>query len=578
MYKSKNLSVTPLTAVVGPHGPAPAMASNPSKRRNTSPPTSYESSLKTKRRKCSVEHERLSQPSRWSKSSSDRGPRVQGTPSKKRQMASASLEPLVSTKRARRGEAPLSNYEHAAAPTPQLTVEIARSPTEPPFKSVEEKELLLPSTTPQSPAAAFPVITFNFTKYNLPTTVLPESDDLCTWDEDSDFTASGSPNASKQSEAGQEQTDNESRRRLEEKAVRLLQKREVDEMRKLGVSEVGDGAYASCCKARDPHSGEEVVIKTFEKGDLAGLVTEAVNLKDMQNVPGMQRLVGVCIETLQLVSQFAGSTAYKYFTTCTSFAEAVNIFLQVSQTLIGMNREGFAHNDIKYNNICVSVKDSGPVATVIDVGMSRPVGSEWFFPTPRYVELFPWIAPELLMHTGTCGESTDAYGFAHFMDRVLGLEEGRGHHSASVDALAGWIDAALHNEPSSRPSLTALVELLQVLNEEEPAGLSFLLGQGSLMALARRKVVSTPHPSADARKGKPSSDKGEQWKTDTEHSGHSDDGTVTAPQSPAALPVITFNYTKYNLPTEILSQSSDMYEWEDDSSFTSESPSESTSR
>lgn len=66
---------------------------------------------------------------------------------------------------------------------------------------------------------------------------------------------------------------------------------------KLGGTAVGEEANGSSCKVRDPHSGEEVMIMTFEKGELAGLASEAVNLKDMQHVPDLQRLVGVCIET-----------------------------------------------------------------------------------------------------------------------------------------------------------------------------------------------------------------------------------------------------------------------------------------
>lgn len=121
-----------------------------------------------------------------------------------------------------------------------------------------------------------------------------------------------------------------------------------------------------------------------------------------------------------MVRRFAGTTAYEYFVKSISFAEAANIFLQVSQTR-GMNKEGFAHKDIKYN-ICISTKNSGPSATVIDVGMSMPVDGQGFYATPNYAESFLWIAPDLLMNTGPCEASTDVYGFAHFMHTVLRLD------------------------------------------------------------------------------------------------------------------------------------------------------------
>ena len=172
----------------------------------------------------------------------------------------------------------------------------------------------------------------------------------------------------------------------------------------------------------------------------------------------------MCVKTRQLVTHCAGITAKEYFKWAISFADAVEVILQVSQTLQRMVQRGFAHNDIKSINICVFDEENGPAATVIDLGLASRLGTWNIYSKTSKWKKFPWIAPELLQDTHPCSEASDVYGLAHLIEGLLGLQEGRSLHS-SLNNLVGWVRAARSHNPVERPGLSALIEVLQVLRE-----------------------------------------------------------------------------------------------------------------
>lgn len=122
--------------------------------------------------------------------------------------------------------------------------------------------------------------------------------------------------------------------------------------------EIGHGSYGKCCTVFNPYTSQQLVIKTFyartKKQALDALVMEAKLLKAMQ-CEGVQRLVGVCVQTCELVTCFAGQNAKDYFRGGPSFADIVSVTLQLARILRRIHNLGYAHNDIKLQNVCVSV-------------------------------------------------------------------------------------------------------------------------------------------------------------------------------------------------------------------------------
>ena len=114
--------------------------------------------------------------------------------------------------------------------------------------------------------------------------------------------------------------------------------------------------------------------------------------------------------------------------------------------------------------MCVSECRNGIVATIIDLGLTKPIGSESVYPVTFNINRLPWIAPEFLTHTHPSSEWSDVYSLAFMMQGLLSLR--RGSVSQHVDAgLMQWINAALQHHPAHRPTLMSLVVVLQGIIE-----------------------------------------------------------------------------------------------------------------
>ena len=267
---------------------------------------------------------------------------------------------------------------------------------------------------------------------------------------------------------GSVSAEERARRYLAHLGVRLLKEKTVRRMITFGSHSLGEGSYGSCCKGVDPHAGKEVVVKTFLKDALRSLVTEAKCLQRLQG-HGMQRMVGVCVETRQLVTRFAGQTAADYFHSGACFTHALSVILQVARAVRSVNEAGYTHNDIKNNNVCVKQSTSGPKATLIDLGLAKRVGTRGFYKTHEDITAkqrqFPWIAPELLRDSHPCSAASDVFSVAWFILRVPGWQD-RPVASPAMWLFKEWVRKARRPLPEQRPSLDELMHVVKQLHTD----------------------------------------------------------------------------------------------------------------
>ncbi|MPC72981.1 Tyrosine-protein kinase SYK [Portunus trituberculatus] len=261
--------------------------------------------------------------------------------------------------------------------------------------------------------------------------------------------------------------EKEALRFLHQIDIALLTIADVEQIVSNGTKRLGSGAYGSCDKAVDPTTQQPLVIKTFAK-DLNGLddlISEATNLRHLQ-LPGVQRLVGVCVHTRQMISHFAGITAKRYFKrNAPSLADTLSVFGQVSRTLQHVLDKGLTHNDLKSDNVCVQADTDVPEATIIDFGLARRVGTLLIYEKCSDSKRLPWLAPELLRHTYPCGEASDVFSLAHLIKESLPVRS-RSEQRPSLAALKELVRRAQLITPAKRPRLSAFTELLQQMHEE----------------------------------------------------------------------------------------------------------------
>ena len=239
---------------------------------------------------------------------------------------------------------------------------------------------------------------------------------------------------------------------LRDMGVRLFEKREVNLMTDTLCEFLGEGLYGTCVKTMDPNTQHQLVIKGFIDDDLDILVAETMNLCQLQ-MEGVQRLVGVCVDTCEMISHFAGITAETYFENLISLDDAATIFLQVTQTLQCISERGFAHNDLHPGNICVSNGGSGPVATIIDFGLAAPSDSE-----------------------------DDGFHSLVSMIKVLLWSVELGSKHPLIAAVISMMEAAYSSDPEAeRPTLSTLEEVLEEILDELLPSSTLVIGEEPLL-------------------------------------------------------------------------------------------------
>lgn len=226
---------------------------------------------------------------------------------------------------------------------------------------------------------------------------------------------------------------------------------------------LGRGAYGEVRLAKGLN-GRLLVVKTFYVS-VAELLAEALALWVARPVSGVQYLVGVCPESMQIVSVYAGRTTFCRALKEKSLTpkEILVILRQVFAAVDGFHKQGMCHNDIKGDNICLSRQDSGDLlATLIDFGLARRSGTvPYDFNLRRPGRLY-WLPPEL-KKKGRCCSATDVYSVASLVQKATdGMV-------APPKKLLWWTQRALTIEPNVRPSLSEGIAVIDSLINPVPS-------------------------------------------------------------------------------------------------------------
>ncbi|XP_076059622.1 myosin light chain kinase A-like [Oratosquilla oratoria] len=139
-------------------------------------------------------------------------------------------------------------------------------------------------------------------------------------------------------------------------------------------------------------------VKIFlTKIGLRNMTNEAEVLTVLSGVPHVPELIGVGESPVALVTDFGGVTLRDEMRrTSISEAQAINIGLQVAETLRRMHECGWAHCDLKLDNIVVKPRSNLFDVTVIDFGNATRLGRPCYNKVKWGHIKFLHLAPELL--------------------------------------------------------------------------------------------------------------------------------------------------------------------------------------
>ncbi|XP_076029422.1 uncharacterized protein LOC143018158 [Oratosquilla oratoria] len=217
----------------------------------------------------------------------------------------------------------------------------------------------------------------------------------------------------------------------------------------------GEGTFAKVYLV--PAGDTRVVAKVFKKKRfLPAMIKEAEALAALSAVPRVPTLFGVGRNPVTLVTSYGGRSLYKLIQRGQlSKYQAVDLVLQVTESVRLIHLRGWTHNDIKLDNIVVTRNRDLWNATLIDFGSAVHIGKAVYSKDRTGHITFPHIAPELFKGRGTSSES-DVYSIGHLLASLTAQED----RSEEISLL---IKKAMTYKPEDRISVDDLVQKLRDL-------------------------------------------------------------------------------------------------------------------
>ncbi|XP_076029200.1 uncharacterized protein LOC143018046 [Oratosquilla oratoria] len=214
----------------------------------------------------------------------------------------------------------------------------------------------------------------------------------------------------------------------------------------------GEGTFAKVYLV--PVGDRRVVAKIYKKRRfLPAMVKEAEALAALSGVPRVPTLFGVGRNPVTLITSFGGRSLFKLLQRGQlSKYQAVDLVLQVTESVRLIHHRGWSHNDIKQDNIVVERNCDLWDATLIDFGSAVRIGKGVYSTNRTGHITFPHIAPELFKGRGTSSAS-DVYSIGYLLASLIAHED----RNEDISLL---ISRAMTYNPEDRISVEDLVQKL----------------------------------------------------------------------------------------------------------------------
>ncbi|XP_071539204.1 casein kinase I-like [Panulirus ornatus] len=204
--------------------------------------------------------------------------------------------------------------------------------------------------------------------------------------------------------------------------------------------------------------GHTRVMKTLLRGvNIRGLLKEIRIQRDLAGAGGAPEIHGLSLVPAKVIMTYTGQTYDQYIKECTQ-QEAVRTLMLVAQKLDEIHEKGYAHNDLKVNNITVGVSKNVDIH-IIDYGLSTRLGKVLWPSGKRRVRRC-WYAPELYAGKPAT-RASDVYSFGDVIANV----SKRVYNREISGALTVLQKFAMKERPADRPTLSALIKQLEVIVE-----------------------------------------------------------------------------------------------------------------
>lgn len=136
------------------------------------------------------------------------------------------------------------------------------------------------------------------------------------------------------------------------------------------MTRLGEGAFAKVfatgCPGLPP-----LCVKSFKNDFTTAHYNEAQTLHALRNVPGLPRLVGLCpTPPALLMTRHGGATLASWVDSHIALIPCLEILLDLAGILEDLHSQGFAHNDLKDDNVMLDFEQDQVRVTLIDFGLA----------------------------------------------------------------------------------------------------------------------------------------------------------------------------------------------------------------
>nr|XP_045607013.1 calcium/calmodulin-dependent protein kinase type 1-like [Procambarus clarkii] len=212
---------------------------------------------------------------------------------------------------------------------------------------------------------------------------------------------------------------------------------------------LGSGSFGSCSVASVGDSWWVAKTCVDSPWIINSLVGEIEALWDLQGLAGVQKLIGVCPETLTLITEFSGETWATVLERGQSVQENLVVISQVCRIVETIHARGWVHVDIKANNICLQYTIEGIQVTIIDFGLAMLIGKQCNFQKGAQST---HIAPEVL-ENHPCTPAADVYSIGRMFELSAYYCDLKDHFAVRL-----YMTQALKPRIHLRPGLEKLTE------------------------------------------------------------------------------------------------------------------------
>lgn len=236
--------------------------------------------------------------------------------------------------------------------------------------------------------------------------------------------------------------------------------------------ELGRGSFGTCYKIQIYADSRplDAAAKVFHKQEsLQYALREALTYRQLVDVPGVPRLLGVSLAPLCLVTSLHGPRTLldairKPGTPATALMHAL---AQMAATLRAMHERRLCHNDLKFDNVLLDGAPDAPAATatLVDMGAVRLAGERPYHGRQLNADKYPYLAPEVL-RGGAVSPASDAFSLGWMLEGVLDMAP----PSCFLSAAQGRSVArqCMHRDPALRLSVTAVQDAITNLFLSSP--------------------------------------------------------------------------------------------------------------